>query len=152
MLNRILLILLFTLLLNQAPAQSIIEINEKSCNSYKAADKDLNEVYRQVLRERADDTNFVNALKASERAWLAFRDAQIKAIYPDPDPPMYPNPDPLIVYGRMHPACVCSALEAMTRERAKELRARWIDGTSEDDACGGSSPRRTRVRNRPKNE
>ena len=133
MMNRVAIPFLFAITCSQLSAQSILEINWEACNSYQAADKALNQVYNQILRARVADKNFVDAFKAAERAWLVFRDADYKAVYPDPDL--------LLAYGHLHASCRCSLLEEMTRERTKELRKRWIKGTGEDDACAGSSAR-----------
>jgi uncharacterized protein YecT (DUF1311 family) len=137
MMNRVAIPFLFAITCSQLSAQSILEMNWDACNSYKAADKVLNQVYNQVLRARVADKNFVDAFKAAERAWLVFRDAHLNAVYPDPDP--------LVAYGHINPACRCALLEAMTLERTKELRKLWIEGTGEDDACAGSSARNTEV-------
>lgn len=102
-----------------------------ACAAYKKADAELNKVYQQILQKRAKETAFINALKATQRAWIAFRDAELKAVYPDPDP---------AAYGSAKPMCDCSVLEGLTQQRTQELRKRWIEGTQEGDVCAGSSP------------
>jgi uncharacterized protein YecT (DUF1311 family) len=42
----------------------------------RAADRDLNAVYQRLLVAKRDETKYVAALRTSERAWIAFRDAQ----------------------------------------------------------------------------
>jgi hypothetical protein len=79
----------------------------------------------------------VDAFTAAQKAWVVFRDAHVKSVYPE-----HPGTNILDVYGRLLPACSCILLDEMTQARSKELRKRWIEGTAEDDACAGSSARR----------
>ena len=71
----------------------------------------------------------MKALQESQRAWIAFRDAHVRSVFPDPDPK---------TYGSVYPMCRCSVLEQITIDRAKELRRLWIDGVDEGDVCAGS--------------
>jgi uncharacterized protein YecT (DUF1311 family) len=111
------------------PAQSQAEMNQDACRQYKNADTDLNKVYNQILSEYKADTAFVPKLKAAQRAWLAFRDAQMEALYPEPDKQM--------AYGSVFPMCHCTALTRLTKQRTQELR-QWLKGESEGDVCSGS--------------
>jgi len=56
------------------------------CDHAQKADAQLNDLYQQLLKKNVSDTSFIEKLKISETAWIAFRDAQIEAIFPDPDP------------------------------------------------------------------
>jgi len=106
-------------------------------NDYTRADQELNSVYREVLRSYADDPAFVKKLKAAQRAWLAFRDAELAALYPRAQEPGY--------YGSIYPACFATAKADLTKRRTEDLR-RWLDGVAEGDVCAGSvrtSPRVT---------
>lgn len=42
----------------------------------KAADAELNRLYREMEARLADDADTLERLKASQRAWIAFRDAE----------------------------------------------------------------------------
>lgn len=57
------------------------------CASKEAAraDSKLNEIYQKVLSRAADQTDAVPKIKASERAWIAYRDAYLEAMYPAKD-------------------------------------------------------------------
>jgi uncharacterized protein YecT (DUF1311 family) len=110
-------------------AQSQAAMNECASNSLGAADKELNQVYQQVLRKYAKDTVFVAKLKAAQKAWLAFRDAELEA--------RYPANDKSLEYGSVYPMCANNDLEAMTRQRTEALRA-WLKGAEEGDVCAGS--------------
>jgi uncharacterized protein YecT (DUF1311 family) len=65
-------------------AQTQSQMNVDACSSLKKADAELNRVYQQILGANTKDVNFVKALRESKRAWIAFRDAHVKSIFPDP--------------------------------------------------------------------
>jgi uncharacterized protein YecT (DUF1311 family) len=121
------LLLLGTGAQNLAQTQS--DLNQDACGKFKQADAELNRVYQQVLAAKAKDSNFSIAFREAQRAWIAFRDAHLKSIFPDPDPR---------AYGSIYPMCRCMVLEKITAERVKELRRLWIEGVPEGDACTGS--------------
>jgi len=55
-----------------------------ACASEEAArvDTELNEVYRNVLARAGKQQEAVAKIKAAERAWIAYRDAYMDAMYP----------------------------------------------------------------------
>ena len=110
-------------------AQSQAAMTACASNTLGAADKELNQVYQQVLRKYAKDTVFVAKLKTAQKAWLAFRDAELEA--------RYPASDKSLAYGSVYPMCANNELEAMTRQRTDALRA-WLKGAEEGDVCAGS--------------
>ena len=109
-------------------AQTQAEMNQQANESYAKADKELNTIYKQILLEYKTDTAFTRNLKASQRIWITFRDAELKMKYPERKPG---------TYGTIQPVCEASYLEMLTRERIKTLKT-WIDGIEEGDICGGS--------------
>ncbi len=111
-----------------ALGQTQYEMNQEACGKYKKADAELNQMYRQILREYAEDKNFVRKMKTAQRAWVTFKDAHLASIYPDPDPR---------AYGSVNPMCRCLELEWLTSERIKMLRV-WTEGVQEGDVCSGS--------------
>jgi uncharacterized protein YecT (DUF1311 family) len=111
-------------------ATSQAAMNECASSNYGAADKELNQVYRQVLAKYAGDKVFIAKLRAAQKAWLAYRDAELEAIYPAYDKSSE--------YGSVYPMCANNMLEAMTRKRTEELRA-WLKGAEEGDVCAGSN-------------
>jgi uncharacterized protein YecT (DUF1311 family) len=60
-----------------------------ACASGEAArlDAELNEVYRKLLSQAASQAGAVAKVKAAERAWIAYRDAYLDAMYPAEDKP-----------------------------------------------------------------
>src|SRR5882762_1899922 len=64
-----------------ASAANQRELNDCFCNQYEKADAELNRVYQQLINANENDQRFVDKLKTAQRAWIAFRDAQLEAIY-----------------------------------------------------------------------
>lgn len=109
-------------------AQTQMELSGDANTDYQNADKELNAVYKKVAKEYKDDAAFIAALKASEKAWIKLRDAQVKMKFPE-DEPGY--------YGSDYPMCVSAYMAELTRARTKELQ-QWLDGVEEGDVCAGS--------------
>jgi uncharacterized protein YecT (DUF1311 family) len=65
---------------------------------------------------------------AAQRAWLAYRDAELKAGFPHRSSR---------IYGSVYPMCASLVGEALTRQRIAHLR-QWLTGIPEGDACAGS--------------
>ncbi|HET8622370.1 MAG TPA: lysozyme inhibitor LprI family protein [Gemmatimonadales bacterium] len=106
--------------------------------AFQASDAELNRLYRQGLAASRQATMFVRTLRQSQRAWLAYGDAHLSALYPS-------NPGS---YGTSYPICRAQALTALTDERIAVLRrwiagmpSRWIAGTPRGDVCTDSSRR-----------
>jgi Lysozyme inhibitor LprI len=99
-------------------AQTQSQMTEQACGGFKKADK-------------AADAVFVKAFREAQRAWIAFRDAHLKSIYPDPFPKE--------AYGSANPMCQCGELQELTAQRSKQLRKLWIEGGVEGDVCAGST-------------
>jgi uncharacterized protein YecT (DUF1311 family) len=71
-------------------ARSTVEINYCADRDYVAADRVLNEAYQTALAQTAKSDNaapyaaaaWQRELRASQRAWVAFRDADCKGLVP----------------------------------------------------------------------
>ena len=111
-----------------AYSQTQADMNNDARISYQKADKELNNTYQNILIEYRTDSVFIKTLKASQRIWVSFRDAELKMKYPDREPGYY---------GSIQPMCVSNYLEQLTRERIKTLTV-WLDGIEEGDGCAGS--------------
>ncbi|MCV6636596.1 lysozyme inhibitor LprI family protein [Candidatus Albibeggiatoa sp. nov. NOAA] len=110
-------------------ATTQVEINRCAFADYERADAKLNQVYRQVLLAYKEDAEFIHKLKAAQRAWVAFRDAHLEALYP--------AEDKRFAYGAMYPTCSNNDLTALTKQRIEQLQ-QWLIGLAEGDTCGGS--------------
>jgi len=102
------------------------EMNSTASKSYASADKELNLVYQNILKEYSKDTVFIKNLKIAQNLWIKSRDADISAIF---------LPDGL--YGSIEPLCRYGILETMTKDRIKFLKT-WSDGLPEGDGCSGT--------------
>jgi len=127
-----LVLLIFSL---NAPAQNQASENEKTRLEYETADKELNQVYQKILNDYKADKKFIANMKTAQRAWMAFRDAELKALYP--------AQDGRLEYGSAFPMCWNIALIELTRERTKQLK-KWTEGIPEGDVCAGSVKRADR--------
>ena len=113
---------------NEASAQPQGEMNQDAASEFKAADKELNAVYQQILEDYADDEAFIANLKEAQRCWIVFRDAQLKMKYPDREPGYY---------GSIQPVCEMTYLTELTQDRIKTLNV-WIEGVEEGNTCAGT--------------
>lgn len=66
-------------------AKTQAEINACANGEASRVDAELNDVYRKLLSKAASDPEAVAKIKAAERAWIAYRDAYIAAMYPAKD-------------------------------------------------------------------
>ena len=122
---RALLIVIASLTVSlNATAADVIECNEVgtqtemnvcAADDFAKADKELNEVYSALLEERAKDQLFVAKMRAAQRAWIAFRDAELEAIFACEDS------NPRYCWGSMYPMSYLSAKAELTRERTEAL-------------------------------
>lgn len=96
-------------------------------------DNELNRVYQQILKMHENDKAFLQKLRAAQKAWIFFRDAELEAIYP--------LPAKSAEYGSSYGMCYSTWKTILTKERIRQLK-KWIDGFAEDipkeDVCGGS--------------
>ncbi len=83
-------------------AQSQSEMNNEALNSYKKVDNELGVVYQRILKKYEKNTKFIDALRASERLWIQFRDAEVKMLLPSDNPRMN--------YGSMYSRCITDIL------------------------------------------
>lgn len=129
--KNLLLLLMLTFSL-AARAQNQGQMNAEACQKYQAADQHLNTLYQQVLKLYAADAVFLKAFRASQVAWLKYRNAQLEALYPTQS-----GEDKQTIYGSVYPMCSCPVLAELTTARNRQLQA-WVKGTKEGDVCGGS--------------
>jgi uncharacterized protein YecT (DUF1311 family) len=62
-------------------AKTQVAMNACASDEAARADKQLNDVYRTLL-QKTTDTTATTKIKVAERAWIAYRDACIDAMYP----------------------------------------------------------------------
>ena len=89
-------------------SQTQVELTQESCVRLQKADAELTRFYQPILTSYAGDPAFRGALRQAPRAWITFRDAHVKALFPDPAPR---------AYGSVGPTCQCEVLEHLTAQR-----------------------------------
>ncbi|MFK7905344.1 MAG: lysozyme inhibitor LprI family protein [Chitinophagales bacterium] len=122
------LIVLITLFCLNGYAQTQSNMTISAQGIYAETDKELNKVYNTILSAYQDDAEFINNLRASQRLWIQFRDAEVKVKYPNRRAGHY---------GSSHSMCVSAYLAKLTEERTNTLQA-WLNGVEEGDLCSGS--------------
>ena len=108
-----------------------LDINDCAGKQLADADAELNRVYKAILEKYKKDALFVEKLRAAQRAWLAFRDAEIEAKYP------HAGEENGRYYGSIFPMCDGLYKAQLTQERTRKLQE-WLDGSEEGDVCSGS--------------
>jgi uncharacterized protein YecT (DUF1311 family) len=108
-------------------AQTQHELHVQADSAYRRADSTLNAVYAGVVSRYQNDSLALRKLRVAERAWLAYRDAQVEATFP--------AIDKQAEYGSVYPMCVLILLRDLTESRIAELRKALAP--DEGDVCGG---------------
>jgi uncharacterized protein YecT (DUF1311 family) len=103
------------------------EMNACAAADLAAADKQLNEVYQALLKKEAKNTAFITKLRAAQRTWVAFRDAELTATY------ACAELNPQACWGSMLPLRYSSYKAKLTRERTGRLRQLLAKGLPADD-------------------
>jgi uncharacterized protein YecT (DUF1311 family) len=130
MIKTLFIVLSLSILGSAAHAQTQVEINKEATENFRKTDKELNTVYQNILTKNAKDPVFTHNLKQAQLLWIKFRDAQVKAKFPD---------RPGQVMGSIYPTCIIEYKQELTESRIKELR-QWLEGTEEGDLCNGTVP------------
>ena len=126
--TKIFLSVLFCLTFNLSFAQSQAEMNQDAQSKYKKAETEINSVYQQILKQYSSDQVFIKNLRTAQKLWIQFRDAEMKAKFPDRTSGYY---------GSVQPTCWNMYLTELTEERINKLRI-WLTGIEEGDVCNGS--------------
>jgi uncharacterized protein YecT (DUF1311 family) len=127
--KRIFILSLFVFSSTLVFCQTQAEMNKAVHVQYQEADRELNSIYKQILQLYRTDTVFINNLKAAQRLWLQFREAEVKVKFPDREPGYY---------GSIAPLCWSQYRTELTRERISTLK-QWVKGINEPDECRGST-------------
>lgn len=117
------------------------EMNQCAQDKATAADTKLNEAYAELLAKLKDDAFTRSKVVAAEKAWIAYRDADLAASWP-----LRPKEDPLLTYGSAHPLCYYTALAEITNQRTSVIQE-WMTPREGDICstqlarCGTPSPK-----------
>ncbi len=102
-----------------------LELNACASDSFAEADKELNQTYQSPIKKEADAPLFINKLRLAQKAWLAFRDAELEARF------ACSEDDVRICWGSMYPMLFLSRKAELTRERTQHLQQILKDGRGE---------------------
>ena len=75
--------LIFLIFSDCCLAQTQAEMNKTAGDNYAKADKQLNNIYKKIISDYKNDAVFIKNFKVAQRLWLQFRDAELKARYPE---------------------------------------------------------------------
>ena len=101
---------------DEAGTQS--ELNQCAFADYEAADAALNAAWRDLVAALADDPLALSRAREAQRAWIAFRDAEVEARLPVAD-----GESAQFVHGSMYPLLRFGILTELTRDRTAQLRS-----------------------------
>jgi uncharacterized protein YecT (DUF1311 family) len=115
-------------------AKSQADLNKCAVSDDKQADDEMNRAYQELLRRAASDEVAVKKIEASQRAWIAFREAQIDALYPAENK---------MEYGSAFTMCVNLLRADLTQQRIKMLKE-MLKRPVEGDVCANGYPEPSR--------
>jgi len=97
------------------------------CSSDRLAREDtkLDRVYQELLAKTKNDPVATKKIRSAQRAWVAFRDAQLEALFPADNKQAQ--------YGSTYPMCAAVVRAQLTAERTKMLQN--MLHPVEGDAC-----------------
>ena len=122
----VILFLIFSISYGQTQA----EMNNDANTHYLKTENEINKVYKQILMKYSDDTLFIKKLKIAQRLWIKLRDAELELKFPDRS-----------YSGSLYTMCYMNYKTDLTQARIDKLK-KWIKGTTEGDACSGSTKKR----------
>ena len=110
------------------PAGTQVELNACAADELNEADQKLNKVYAALLKKEAKNTAFIQKLRAAQRAWIAFRDAELDATY------ACQNSNARVCWGSLLPVRYTSYKAKLTCERTERLRQFLTNGPPADES------------------
>ncbi|AVR97860.1 lysozyme inhibitor LprI family protein [Pseudoduganella armeniaca] len=92
------------------------ELEACAADDFKKADKELNATWQALLRKEAEDKVFTAKLRTAQKAWLAFRDAELEAHFAcDSD-------NSRVCWGSMEGMSYLMRKRDLTQQRTKMLK------------------------------
>lgn len=110
-------------------AQSQLDMNQAAGRELKAAEAEMNAALERLFTLATGKPRSVAKLKQAQAAWLAYRDAHVRAFWPSDEPG---------AYGSVYPMCVANELTRLTRARSAQLRA--MTDRADGDVCACQWP------------
>ena len=97
------------------PGGAQIEMNVCAHEEFVAADQALNRTYQALLRKEGADGHYVTKLRLAQKAWIAFRDAELEATF------ACAKDDPRVCWGSIYPLAYNAVKTRLTHERNTRL-------------------------------
>lgn len=98
------------------PEGTQMEMNQCAADDYAKADKELNQVWKALMTKEKDNKVYTDKLRAAQRAWIAFRDAEVAAMY------ACAEDNPRFCWGSMYPLLYNTELATLTEARTATLK------------------------------
>lgn len=99
-----------------------IELNACARDEFDKADKELNQVYQQLIKKEAKDALFISKLRNAQKAWIGFRDAELEARF------ACAEKAPNHCWGSMYPMSYFYRKAELTRDRTRQLQQMLKEG------------------------
>jgi uncharacterized protein YecT (DUF1311 family) len=112
----------------RAPSQT--EMTLGAVGDYQELEKLHQRAYDEIIAIYSNDKECIEYLRRSQRAWIAFRDAHVRAIWPAIETESRR-------LGTAERMCIPIELESLTRQRIIQLRT-WRKGIEEGDVGSGT--------------
>ncbi len=112
----------------RAPTQT--EMTLEAVADYASLEAAHQKLYDEIIAIYSDDKEFIEYLHRGQRAWIGFRDAHIRSIWPAIETESRP-------LGTAERMCIPIELEILTRQRIRQLLT-WRNGIEEGDVGAGT--------------
>ncbi|MGO4127068.1 lysozyme inhibitor LprI family protein [Inquilinus sp. YAF38] len=103
-------------------AQSQADLNECYGKAFKASDAELNKLYKEITARLKDDADKTRLLVATQRAWVAFRDAECSF------------QESAVAGGTAAPMIHAMCLDGQTKSRIEDFKA-YLNCEEGDMSC-----------------
>jgi uncharacterized protein YecT (DUF1311 family) len=120
--------------MKRANAQS--EMNVCANEEAVRVEAELNEIYHKLLSKVASQPEAIERIKTSERAWIAYRDAYMDA--------MYPAKDKQAEYGSIYPMEFDLRRAKLTKQQVAALKDLLEQYGGDESATSAAKPTKTK--------
>jgi len=119
----VIVVLCATTSANLGNVQTQLDMNQAAFRELEAAEAEMNTELEHLfkLAHAAGELGSAAKLEQAQAAWLAYREAHVRALWPSEEPG---------AYGSVHSMCVAHELTRLTLARLAELRSMtdWVEG------------------------
>ena len=111
--------------------RSLSQMGMNACAALKAkeSEAEVDATLREIERRRAGEPQLLSALRHAQEEWSRFRDAELKALFPESAKQ--------VAYGSMYGMCYQQQRLRLALSRRAQLRL-WLDGDPDARGCSGA--------------